>query len=222
MGKRAAWKLLPALIAPLAALSPAGAEQTLPGFRLDEVKVSGLPRLPDGHIPPVPPPTDTGYYSPAGVRLYSSVKLVVDGEAGRAEIDLPGGGGTGGYTTSLFVKLARQEAATELSWAAVVCCGGQYLGYKGATLTLPAGRGELALRDDAYALGPMKALVGRTHPWLLQGAGADGDLDRLCAPGLASRLKAYSPAALPRAAGGLTLRLEKRKKLTVSWDKPRP
>lgn len=222
MGKRAAWTLLLALTAPQAALCPARAEKAMPVFDLDEVKVAGLPRLPDGHIPPVPPPTDTGYYSPAGVKLDSSVKLVVDGEAGRVEIDLPEGGGSGGYRTSLFVKFARRGAGAELSWAAVVCCGGQYLGYKGASLSLPSGRGDLSLRDDSYALGPMKALVGRTHPWLLQGAGAGEDLDRLCAPGLVSRLKAYSPGSLPREAGRLSLRLEKRKKLTVSWDKPRP
>ncbi|MHB0996728.1 MAG: hypothetical protein ACYC2I_10200 [Elusimicrobiales bacterium] len=222
MGKRAAWTLLLTLTAQQAALCPAYAERTLPVFALDEVKVAGLPRLPDGHIPPVPPPTDTGYYSPAGMKLYSSVKLVVDGEAGRVEIDLPRGGGSGGYSTSLFVKFAGREAGAELSWAAVVCCGGRYLGYKGATLTLPAEGGELALRDDSYALGPMRALVGRTHPWLLQGAGAAEDLDRLCAPGLAAKLKAYSLAALPREAGGLRLRLERRKKLTLSWDKPRP
>lgn len=213
--------LLLALAAPQAALSPARAEKSLPGFHLDEVKVSGLPRLPDGHIPPVPPPTDTGYYSPAGVKIYSSVTLTVDGEAGRAEIDLPGGGAAGGYRTSLFVTLSRQGPASELSWAAVVCCGGRYLGYKGATLRLPDGEGELLLRDAVYSLGPMKGLVGRTHPWLVQAAGGSGDLDRLCAPGLQERLKNFSPRALPRSAGGLSLRLEGRKKLTVSWDRSR-
>lgn len=223
MGKRAAWTLLPALIAPLAALSPASAERAMPVFDLDEVKVAGLPRLPDGHIPPVPPPTDTGYYSPAGIRMDSSVTVVVDGEAGRVEIELPRSGAGDPYRSSLFIKLSRRESSSELSWAAVVCAGGRYLGYKGATLKLPAGRGELSLRDDAYSLGPMKGLLGRTHPWLLTVADAGGDLDRLCAPGLPGRLKAYSPSALPRAVPGYNVSLQKGgRKVVLSRDKPRP
>lgn len=216
--------LVLALTAPGARL--AAAEKSLPAFNLDTVKVSGLPNLPDARIPAVPPPTDTGYYSPAGVRMDSSVTVVVDGGGGRVEIELPATGpqGGAGYRSSLFIKLAGRGASPVLSWAAVVCCGGQYLGYKGASLTLPGESGEFSLHDDNYALGPMKGLLGRTHPWLLAGAGpeADGDLNRLCSPEFAGRMKPYLLKALPGSVAGFDIKLNpSRKKLTVTWDKAR-
>lgn len=220
MGNRAAWILLLALAAPQAAPCPASAEKSLPGFHLDEVKVAGLPRLPDGHIPPVPPPTDTGYYSPAGIRLDSSVTVEVDGGGGRVLIELPRTGASAPYRSSLFARFVRGGGSFELSWAAVVCAGGRYLGYKGATLRLPDGEGELLLRDAAYSLGPLKGLVGSTHPWLVKAAGGSEDLDRLCVPGLQERLKALSPRALPRSVPGYDLRLEGGRKLTLSWGGP--
>jgi hypothetical protein len=216
-------RMITAAVLGLAAwAAPARAEKALPLFDLDEVKVAGLPRLPDANIPPVPPPTDTGYYSPAGIRVDSSVKVIVEGSAGRVEIELPRAAAGPVYSASLFIRFAA-VGQPELSWAAVVCSGGRYLGYKGATLRLPAGEeGEITLRDDAYSLGPMKGLVGRTHPWLVKGAGGAEDLDRLCAPGLASRLKAFSPRALPRSAAGYDFLLAKGGKLTLSWGARRP
>lgn len=220
MNNRAARRILPALLTALAALCPAYGETVKPDFGLDKVKVSSLPRLPDCRIPEVPPPTDTGYYSAAGLRLYSAISVVVDGEAGRVEIDLPGAGpgeAPGPYRSSLFIKLAERDSAPELSWAAVVCVGGQYMGYKGASLALPGKSGEFSVRDDNYALGPVKGLLGRTHPWLASGTG--GDLNRLCSPDFAGRLKGYSVSALPGAAGGFSIKVNpSRKKLTVTWD----
>lgn len=212
---------MPALLTALAAHCPAYGETIKPDFSLDKVKISGLPRLPDCRIPEVPLPTDTGYYSAAGLRLYSSISVVVDGEAGRVEIELPGAGpgeGSGGYRSALFIKLAERDSSPELSWAAVVCVGGQYMGYKGASLALPGKAGEFSVRDDTYALGPVKGLLGRTHPWLASGTG--GDLNRLCSPDFAGRLKAYAVNALPGAAGGFRIKVNpSRKKLTVTWDK---
>jgi len=216
--------LLAVLALALGAPGAGAAERAqLPDFSLDKVKVSALPMLPDCHIPEVPLPTDTGYYSAAGLRLYSSISVVVDGAAGRVEIELPGaapGEGGGAYRSSLFIKLAERDAAPELSWAAVVCVGGQYMGYKGASVALPGKAGEFSVRDHNYALGPVKGLLGRTHPWLTSGTG--GDLNRLCSPDFAGRLKAYTVSALPAAAGGFSIKLNSsRKKLTVTWDKAR-
>ncbi len=216
------------LLLTLALHGPAFAERSLPVFPLDSVKLSGIPKLSDGYIPPVPPPTDTGYYSRSGaggIRLDSSVTVVVDGEGGRAEINFPGQrtvAALAGYRSSLFIKFIAQSSAPVLTWAAVVCSGGKYLGYKGASLKLPDGDSGFSIKDDSLALGGMKTLLYRTHPWVVLAAGTDGfrNLDRLCSAGFPEKMKAYSVSSLPRAAGSFSFKYNPSgNKLTVTWHK---
>jgi len=213
----------------LAAPRPASGERTLPDFRLNSVKISGIPRLAFGEVPPVPPPTDTGYYSRAGlgaVRLDSSIKVTVAGGTGRAEISFPAvqRGYGSGARSSLFIKFLPQSPDPVLSWASVVCSGRQYLGYKGASLKLPGKDAEFAIKDDNLSLGPMKVLLGRTHPWVIPAADRDGfnNLDRLCASDFPAKMKAYSVKALPRGAGRYRFKYDpSQNTLTVTWGKER-
>ena len=207
--------------------APASGEKKLPDFRLNSVRISGIPRLPDAAIPPVPPPTDTGYYprvKAGDLRLDSSVTVTVDGGKGKAEINFPRmkhPGARSGFRSSLFVKFAPHNSAAVLSWAAVLCSGPQYLGYKGSSLKFPDRAGDFTIKDEALSLGPLKAQLGRTHPWVIP-AGEDGfrDLDRLCSADFPSRMKAFNIKALPREAGGYIFRYDPAADLlTVSWPK---
>ena len=247
MKRSAAIKMLPLL----AVLSlgpvfpaPASGEKSLPDFHLNSVKVSGLRALPYGELPPVPPPTDSGYRYKArtgGVRLNSSVAVYIEGEAGRAEINFPaaeGGEARSGFRSSLFIKFAEQSSAAVLSWAAVVCSGPQYLGYKGTSLKFPDKSGNFVIKDENLNLGPLKALLEKTHPWVIpavekdnfqglrwcQVAGycppEDQSLDRLCSADFPGRMKAYAVKALPHKAGGFVFNYDKAKNLlTVTWEK---
>lgn len=201
------------------------AERKLPEFRLNSTRISGIPRFPDGAIPPVPPPTDTGYYpggKTGGLRLDSSIKVTVDGERGRAEIVFPAaeaGGTFYGFRSSLFVKLSGHSSSSVLSWAAVVCSGREYVGYKGSSLKLPDGSGGFILRDESLALGAVKDGLARTHPWLVPGgAGGGQGLDRLCSGDFPGKMKAYAVRALPREADGFRFDYDAaERRLTVTW-----
>ncbi len=218
-GKNLRLTLALALALPCAAFG----EKKLPEFRLNSTRISAIPRLPDGAIPPVPPPTDTGYYSGAGgVRVDSLIKVVVDEERGRAEINFPAAEARRGFRSSLFVKFAANDSTSVLSWAAVVCSGRQYLGYKGSSLKLPDRAGEFAIRDESFALGPMKEMLGRTHPWILPAGegGAFQPLDSVCSADFPKKMKGYSVRALPREADGFSFKYDQgRNVLTVTWSK---
>ena len=228
MEKRLAIKILP-LIALLAlgpvVTAPASGEQSLPEFSLNSKRASHIYRYNEDRVPVVPPPTDTGYYAGGrrgGVRLDSSIKVVVEGEKGRAEINFPEAGPEAapyGFRSSLFVKFAANSSASVLSWASVVCSGREYLGYKGSSLKLPGGAGDFVIKDETLSLGPLKNLLGRTHPWLLPAPGAGGgDLDRLCSSDFPKKMKAYAVKALPCEANGFSFKYDPAKNLlTVSW-----
>lgn len=230
MKRRLAIKIMP-LIALLAlgpvATAPASGEKSLPDFTLNSKRASQLYRYNEDRVPVVPPPTDTGYYSggrPGGLRLESSIKIVVEGESGRAEINFPGAGSEGasyGFRSTLFVKFAANSSSSVLSWASVVCSGRQYLGYKGSSLRLPGGAGDLVIQDETLTLGPLKYLLGRTHPWLLPAREAGGrTLDGLCSPDFPAKMKAYALKALPHEAGGYSFRYDPAGNLlTVTWSK---
>ena len=199
-----------------AGAGPALAEKNLPGFKLDSMKVSDLPRLADGAVPEVPPPTDTGYY-PRARRVDSSVTVRVEGRAGRAEIRLPKtSSGRGGGATAVFVRYTPPV----LSWAAVLCCDGRYLGYKGSSLRLPGPGGAVEIKDDALAYGAQRTRLSVTHPWITnwaKAASAD-DLDRLCAPGRLKGARIFSPSMLPAESDGLLFSYDRALgSLTVSW-----
>jgi hypothetical protein len=220
-GKKLRLTLALALALPCAAFG----EKKLPEFRLNSTRISAIPRLADGDIPAVPPPTDTGYYAGSGggrVRLDSLIKVVVDEERGRAEINFPAAEARRGFRSSLFVKFAANDSTSVLSWAAVVCSGGQYLGYKGSSLKLPDRAGEFAIRDESFALGPMKEMLGRTHPWILPAGegGAFQPLDSVCSADFPKKMKGYSVRALPREANGFSFKYDQgRNVLTVTWSK---
>lgn len=220
-GKNLRLTLALALALPCAAFG----EKKLPEFRLNSTRISAIPGLADGDIPAVPPPTDTGYYSGAGgarVRLDSLIKVVVDAERGRAEINFPAAGARHGFRSSLFVKFAGNDSTSVLSWAAVVCSGRQYLGYKGSSLKLPDRAGEFVIRDESFALGPMKEMLGRTHPWIVPAGegGAFQPLDSLCSADFPKKMKVYSVKALPREANGFSFRYDQgRNVLTVTWSR---
>ena len=206
----------------------AAGEKKLPEFRLNSVRISGLPGLPHGEVPPVPPPTDTGYYSRAkagGVRLDSAITVFIDGEEQRAEITFPRAEeeeARSGFRASLFIKYSGPGSAPALSWAAVVCSGRHYLGYKGSSLLLPDKAGDFSIKDQNLALGHMKTLLVRTHPWVLLVTIKDGfwDLDRLCSADFPGRMKAYTVKALPPEAGGFSFKYDPVKDLlTVSRKK---
>ena len=229
MKKRLAIKI-PPLIALLAlgsvVTAPASGEQSLPEFSLNSKRASHVYSYNEDRVPAVPPPTDTGYYAGGrgGVRLDGSIKVVVEGAAGRAEINFPEaarGGGPYGFRSSLFVKYAAAGSASVLSWASVVCSGREYLGYKGSSLKLPGGGSDFVIKDETLSLGPLRTLLGRTHPWLLTepGAGAEA-LDRLCAADFPKKMKAFAVQALPREANGFSFKYDPAGNLlTVTWSK---
>ena len=209
--------LAQALLAPGAGAGDA--PQALPDFGLPSVKISDLPKLADCAIPPVPPPTDTGYY-PRARRVDSAITVRVDGKEGRADIRLPKaeGGRRADGGTEVFVRYR----APVLSWAAVLCSGGRYLGYKGSSLKLPDERGSFEIKDEALAFGEQRVRLARTHPWLAARAGgAPESLDRLCS-GRRPKLKPDSPEALPAEADGFFFSYDRaQNSLTVTWGVPR-
>ena len=210
-----------------AVTATASGEKSLPDFTLNSKRASHIYRYNEDRVPAVPPPTDTGYYAggrPGGVRLESSIKVVVEGETGRAEINFPGAGpGSApyGFRSSLFVKFAANSSASVLSWASVVCSGRQYLGYKGSSLKLPGGAGDFVIKDETLSLGPLKNLLWRTHPWLLPANEAgDQALDGLCSADFPKKMKSYAVKALPREANGYSFKYDPAGNLlTVTWSK---
>ena len=228
MKRHAARKALPLMLALTLALPPLVSGGTsLPAFSLNSVKISGLRRPARGEIPPVPPPFDTGYYAranPGGVRLDSSIKVVIDGKDGKAEIKFPGveyKEARSGCRTSLFVRFSGQGQSPVLSWAAVVCSGPKYIGYKGGSLELPGRSGDFTIKDDSLSLGPQKTRLSRTHPWLVPDAEKDGKgLDSLCFPDFPEKMSSYAVKALPAEADGFSFKYDPEKKdLTVTWHK---
>ncbi len=86
--------LTPILLSALLLAAGQGRAQDLsPDFNLNAVRMPAGRGCPEDNIPPVPPPTDTGYYARYGggaPRLESLVTVAVSGGAGRAERVCPG------------------------------------------------------------------------------------------------------------------------------------
>ncbi|MDA8130236.1 MAG: hypothetical protein M0011_01900 [Elusimicrobia bacterium] len=199
----------------------AGAADGMPDFGLDRVRLKDLPsyRCDDG--PRIPEPVDTGFYDdlgPGPVRVESLIKVSVNGGASRAEISFPSLGaaaGVIGYRSRLFIKLLPGTEGPVLSWAAVLCSGGSYVGYKGSSLLLSASEERLLIRDDALAMGWQRDRLRSTHPWLA----GEGSLDGLCAwhPGV---LRRYFPESLPSEKEGRRFRYDVgAHRLVVTWSK---
>ncbi|OIO01783.1 MAG: hypothetical protein AUJ51_07685 [Elusimicrobia bacterium CG1_02_56_21] len=239
--------LLPALLALQAAAGFARGAADLPDFNLNSKRASVIYSYNDDNIPAVPPPTDTGYYSgekAGSSRLESLVKVIIEGEQGRAEISFPGseyGEAGTGFRSSLFVKFAANGSSAVLSWASVLCSGSRYLGYKGASLKLPGKDGTFVIRDENLALGPQKTMLQNTHPWLVPVPETDSfqglrrfraqglcpaetkTLDRLCSGDFPGKMKAYSVKALPGETGGYSFKYDaKKSSLTLRWTQTSP
>lgn len=214
--------LIPVLLTALLLAAGQGRAQDLsPDFNLNAVRLPAGRSCPEDNIPPVPPPTDTGYYARYGggaPRLESSVTVAVRGGEGRAEILFPGvknPESAAGYRAALFIRLAEGGRAPVLSWAAVFCSGQRYLGYKGSSLEFPSETEDFAIKDESLALGPLKVRLARTHPWLMSGV----PLDALCTGDAPSRL-GYTVKTLPAGRDGLAFTYDRKKNsLTVTWKK---
>lgn len=209
------------LTALLLAAGQGRAQDLSPDFNLNAVRMPVGRGCPEDNIPPVPPPTDTGYYARYGggaPRLESSVTVAVRGGEGRAEILFPGvkpPESAAGYRSALFIRLAEGGKSPVLSWAAVFCSGRRYLGYKGSSLEFPAGTEDFSIKDESLALGPLKVRLARTHPWLVAGTPPDA----LCA-GDAPRRLGYTVKTLPAGRDGLAFTYDRKKNsLTVTWKK---
>ena len=219
--RRAALKVLSAAAALFWAAAGAGAADVMPDFGLDRVRIKDLPRYRCDDGPQIPEPVDTGYFyelGPGPVRVDSLVKVSVEGAASRAEISFPSLGASAeaiGYSSRLFVKLLPGPEGPVLSWAAVLCSGGSYAGYKGSSLLLSAAAESLVVRDDALAMGWQRERLRSTHPWLA----GEGKLDGLCS-GRSSAMRRYSPESLPAENRGRRFRYYAGlRRLVVTWGK---
>jgi len=171
---------------------------------------SRLYDVPPGALPP--PFSHEGY-----VMLTSATRIKMDKENGELDVNFPDaefGGGAFGARAELFVRLLNGADGPAISWAAVFCRGGTYLGYKGSNVAFPSRSGRFSLKETA-ALGAPKLLITRTHHWLTAGMVA---LEDLCSEDLRSRMKPYRAATLPPRAGRYRLSYDRRKNsLKVRW-----
>ncbi|MBU2575234.1 MAG: hypothetical protein KKH28_14285 [Elusimicrobia bacterium] len=168
-------------------------------------------------------------YSPfkAGrIRLTSLIRLTIDAEKGKAEIEFPRvefEDARAGDRASTFIRAAPEISSPLLSWAAVICSGRRYLGYKGSGLKLPEKSGAYSI-NETLALGSLKALVGKTHPWLATApAGkASPELDHLCAADFPERMKDYKIETLPAGLDGFNFKYDPEKNaLKITWKAAR-
>ncbi|MEI7530093.1 MAG: hypothetical protein WCK76_14240 [Elusimicrobiota bacterium] len=162
-----------------------------------------------------------GEHGTDNVRITGKTKLTTDGRNGKAEIKFPAvefEDELPGDEAFLFVKATGEDLPPELSWAAVICAGSEYLGYKGSTLKLPAEPGGFTL-TETLALGGRKGLVSKTHPWLAGEKAVDGGrLDYLCSPKFRKKMKDYTVQTLPRELAMFHFRYDaKQNALKITW-----
>ncbi|MCX5784773.1 MAG: hypothetical protein NTX59_03705 [Elusimicrobia bacterium] len=215
-------------------------EDRLPDFNLGSMRVADVLKYMSVTKFPVSPParvtenadSDSGIlpetyplYGPhkAGrVRLTSLIKLTIDGKKGKAEVKFPDvrfEGACPGDRSVLFIKVAEENLSPALSWAAVICSGRSYLGYKGANLKLPEKSGNFSI-TETMALGCQKTLVSETHPWLAAGLAGEGgrDLDRLCSRAFREKMMDYNVKTLPRQMEGFDFQYNPEKNtLKITW-----
>lgn len=162
---------------------------------------------------PPPPLSRAGY-----VRLVSSTRIKLNKTRGELTVAFPAvsfGGGAGGARADLFVRMTGTAGAPAISWATVLCAGGEYLGYKGSTVILPRRNVNYAI-NESLALGAPKALIMKTHHWLTEGMGATEDL---CTETFRNKMRDSRPATLPPALGPYTFSFDLGKNtLKVKWE----
>jgi hypothetical protein len=164
--------------------------------------------------PGLPPPLSRAGY----VQLASSTRIKVDKRRGELTVAFPDvvfAGGAFGDRADLFVRMTGTTDAPAISWAAVLCSGGGYLGYKGSTVTLPEKSGSYNI-SETMALGTPKALIMKTHRWLTEGMVATEDL---CTDAFREKMKDSRVTTLPPALGPYALVFDPKKNtLKVKWE----
>ena len=198
------------------------AEVYPPDFTLNAKKVSDVKQWPRPFDFPTPVPANMGIYfygdgrGPVPARIpckadhvqtTSSISITVEGKKGKAEIAFPRvefEERRTGDKASFFIRVSSETSSPVLSWAAIICSGRNYLGYKGASLKLPEKSGSFSVDDTTLALGGPGALVRKTHPWLIAGLGGTGgrNLDRMCSADFSKKMKEYNVETLPGELGG--------------------
>ncbi|MDQ7773475.1 MAG: hypothetical protein RDU13_08115 [Elusimicrobiales bacterium] len=224
--------VLLALIMPLRA-----AAEGWPAFTLNDVP-SRRRVAPSDHIwvPPVPEPVPVRMeweeiapfetvpvfspYRRGAVSVRSAVKVKVKKDKGEAVVSFPGvffGEPAPGDGARLYIRVGGGDGApASVSWAAAICHGERYLGYKGATFTLPRGSGDPAV-SETLATGDARALIARTHPWLFV---KELKPDDLCSEKASGTLASFGAARLPPSAGGAVLRYDAaRNALKITWKR---
>jgi len=214
------------------------ADVYLPDFTLNSQKASDVKKSRRPFDFPTPVPQSMGIYFygdgrgpvPAKVPLKadhvhmnSSISIRVEGRKGKAEIGFPKvefEKPRAGDRSSFFIRISSEAASPTLSWAAIICSGRNYLGYKGASLTLPDKPGIFAVDDTTLALGGLGALVRKTHPWLIAGLDGKGgrSLDRLCSADFPKKMKEYNVETLPDELDGFNFGYDAGKNiLNITW-----
>jgi hypothetical protein len=213
------------------------AEVYLPDFTLNSKKASDVKHWPRPFDFPIPVPTNMGIYfygdgrGPVPARIpykaghvqtTSSISVKVEGKKGKAEIAFPRvefEKQRTGDRSSFFIKVSSEASSPVLSWAAIICSGRNYLGYKGASLKLPEKSGVFSVDDTTLALGGLGALVRKTHPWLIAGLDGGGrSLDPLCSVDFTKKMKEYNVETLPVELDGFNFGYDAGKNiLNITW-----
>lgn len=122
-----------------------------------------------------------------------------------------------GDRTELYIRVSTGTGApAAFSWATAICFGAHYLGYKGASFTLPDASGNFSVRET-FAMGLPKEAIAVSHPWLFDGGSGPEDL---CSGKTAAALGAYGAARLPADADGAALKYDAVKNsLEVTWKR---
>lgn len=195
------------------AASPSFAE-TLPGFELNSARAAAISFRDSLPVPELSPasPEKASY-----VQITSAIKLKMDKEKGEMTVTFPKvdfGDQAPGDKAHLFVKILRETPAPVISWATVICSGGNYLGYKGSTLNFPETSGSLSI-SETLALGYPKLLLTRTHPWLAEGLAS---LEEICSPAFQEKMKDARAETLPPKLGNFSFDFNPRKNtLKAKW-----
>ena len=152
------------------------------------------------------------------VQITSAIKLKMDKEKGEMTVTFPKvdfGDQQPGDKAHLFVKILRETPTPVISWATVICSGGNYLGYKGSTLNFPEASGSLSI-NEMLALGSYpKRLIERTHPWLTEGL---VNLEEVCSAPFLEKMKDAKAETLPPKLGNFNFEYNSRKNtLKAKW-----
>lgn len=163
--------------------------------------------------PNVPPPLSKAGY----ILLTSSTKLKLNREKGVLTVAFPEvqfSGGGFGSRAELFVKVTPGKPSPRISWAAVMCSRGSYLGYKGATVAFPTRSGSYSIKET-LALGSPKGAISLTHRWLTAGMMS---LDDLCSDEFRKKMKDARAETLPPRIGAYSFEFNPRENtLKAKW-----